>query len=135
MKVFFLQIFNDFAVFFSQNAQEFMKKKREKIAIVNRTSQYRVGVFKNQYFFTFFFQKFLSILWIFFRKEFVFFGKKKLNFFSVFLGHRGGFATCQGTRWLVAKYRAAPPTHDPHNWCYLSSPMGARVARASPVLK
>ena len=95
MEVFFLQIFNDFAVFFSQNAQEFMKKKREKIAIVNRTSQYRVGVFKNQYFFTFFFHKFLSILWIFFRKEVVFFGKKKLHFFSVFLDHRGGFASCQ----------------------------------------
>ena len=95
MEVFFLQIFNDFAVFFSQNAQEFMKKKREKIAIVNRTSQYRVGVFKNQYFFTFFFQKFLSIWWIFSRKELVYFDKKKLHFFSVFLDHRGDSVSCQ----------------------------------------
>ena len=62
MKLFFAKKNYFFAKKNPQNAQEFMKKKREKILIFKHAYPVLRGAVNNRYFFTFFFHKFLSVL-------------------------------------------------------------------------
>ena len=57
---FFGQNLQRFLKIFWENAHGFLDKKSKKTAIVNRTSQYRVGVFNNRCFCSLFFELFVE---------------------------------------------------------------------------
>ena len=82
LELFFPKKYKFFPKKNSQNAREFLKKKREKKLIFKHAYPVLRGAVKNLCFFTFFFQKFSSILWKKGRKIDKNLQKKNLHFFS-----------------------------------------------------
>ena len=59
-ELFLAGISQRFSLFFFRKTRELSEKNKKKTAILNHTSQYRVGVFKKRCFFLIFLRKFLS---------------------------------------------------------------------------
>ena len=60
-KLFLAEISQRFSLFFFRNRSELSEKNKQKTRFVNRTPQYRVGVFNKPCFFLIFFRKFTAI--------------------------------------------------------------------------